>query len=79
LNKKWPEIKDELEHLHYSITNFCRKNGGNAVLASKFARHTNLQTTMVYIHTEKEELYESIEKAHDTKILERVRNMQNNL
>ncbi len=61
---------------HYAITNFCRKNGGNAVLASKFARHTNLQTTMVYIHTEKEELYESIERAHDTKILERVRAMQ---
>jgi len=61
---------------HYAITNFCRKNGGNAVLASKFARHTNLQTTMVYIHTEKEELYASIERAHDTKILERVRKMQ---
>jgi len=61
---------------HYAITNFCRKNGGNVALASKFARHTNLQTTMIYIHTEREELYQSIEKAHDTKILDRVRKMQ---
>lgn len=61
---------------HYAITNFCRKNGGNAVLSSKFARHTNLQTTMTYIHTGKEELYESIEKAHNTKLLEMVARMQ---
>lgn len=45
---------------HYAITNFCRKNGGNVALASKFARHTDLKATMVYIHTEKEELYGGI-------------------
>ncbi len=61
---------------HYAISNFCRKNGGNVALSSKFARHTNLQTTMIYIHTEKEELYASIERAQDTKILERVKRMQ---
>lgn len=61
---------------HYAITNFCRKNGGNVSLASKFARHTNLQATMTYIHTAKEELYGGIERAQDTKLLERVRKMQ---
>lgn len=61
---------------HYAITNFARKNNGNVMLASKFARHTDLKATMVYIHTEKEELYGGIERAHDNRILERVRKMQ---
>ncbi len=64
---------------HYAITNFCRKNGGNVALASKFARHTNLQATMIYIHTAKEELYGGIELAYDNKILERVRKMQESI
>lgn len=61
---------------HYAITNFCRKNGGNVVLAGRFARHTNIQTTMIYIHTKKEELYESIERAQNDTLLEKVRMMQ---
>ncbi len=61
---------------HYAITNFCRKNGGNVMLASKFARHTNLQTTMIYIHAQKNELYESIERANDERTFERIRKMQ---
>jgi len=61
---------------HFAVTNFCRKNGGNVMLAGKFARHTNLQTTMTYIHTEKDELYRSIERAQDGELLERVRKMQ---
>jgi len=61
---------------HFAVTNFCRKNGGNVMLASKFARHTNLQTTMIYIHAEKNELYESIERANDERLLNRVREMQ---
>ncbi len=61
---------------HYAITNFCRKNGGNVALASKFARHTNLQVTMTYIHTAKNELYESIERANNRELLEKVRRMQ---
>jgi len=46
------------------------------MLASKFARHSNLQTTMIYIHAEKNELYESIERANDEGLLNRVRKMQ---
>jgi len=61
---------------HYAITNFCRKNGGNVMLAAKFARHTNLQITMTYIHAKKEELYESIERANDARLVSRVREMQ---
>jgi integrase len=61
---------------HYAITNFSRKNNGNVTLASKFARHTNLQTTMTYIHTEKEELYRSIRNSQNEGVLERVRRMQ---
>jgi integrase len=61
---------------HYAITRFCRRNGGNAVLTSKFSRHTNLQTTMVYIHTDKNELYESIERANDDSLLKKVKGLQ---
>lgn len=61
---------------HYAITNFARKNNGNVMLASKFARHTDLKATMIYIHTEKEELYGGIERAHDNRILERVQRIQ---
>ena len=61
---------------HYAITNFCRKNGGNVMLAGKFARHTNIQTTMIYIHTKKEELYGGIERAQNDGLLEKVREMQ---
>ena len=61
---------------HYAITNFCRKNGGNVALASRFARHANLQVTMGYIHTAKDELYESIERADNRKLLNRIRKLQ---
>lgn len=64
---------------HYAITNFCRKNGGNVMLASKFARHTNVQVTMTYIHVQKNELYESIERAQNKDLLEKVRKMQDKL
>ena len=61
---------------HYAITNFVRKNQGNAVLASSFARHSNLQTTMTYIHMSKNELYEGIERAQDKELLERIHRIQ---
>lgn len=64
---------------HYAITNFCRKNGGNVMLAAKFARHSNLQTTQIYLHVEKDELYGGIERASDERLLERVRKMQSSL
>ncbi|MEW6035157.1 MAG: site-specific integrase [Candidatus Micrarchaeota archaeon] len=64
---------------HYAITNFCRKNGGNVMLAAKFARHTNLQITMTYIHAKKEELYESIEKANNENLLHKVKRIQEDL
>jgi integrase len=61
---------------HYAITNFSRKNNGNVTLASKFARHSNLQTTMTYIHTEKEELYRSIRNSQNDGVLEKVKKLQ---
>ena len=61
---------------HFAITQFCRRNNGNVTLTAKFARHLNLQTTMTYIHTEKEELYRSIRNAQEDGILERVKKMQ---
>ncbi len=64
---------------HYAITNFCRKNGGNMMLASKFARHNNVQITMTYVHVQKNELYESIERAQNKDLLEKVRKMQDNI
>ena len=61
---------------HYAITNFCKKNGGNVMLTGKFARHTNLQTTMIYIHTQKDELYEGINRAQDSRLLDKIRKLQ---
>ena len=61
---------------HYAITNFARKNNGNVLLASKFARHSSLATTMIYIHSEKDELYSGIERAQDNELLERIRRVQ---
>ncbi|MFA5091298.1 MAG: site-specific integrase [Candidatus Paceibacterota bacterium] len=64
---------------HYAITNFSKKNSGNVILASKFARHSNIQVTMTYIYTKKEELYASIERVNDEKLLIKVREMQDKL
>jgi len=61
---------------HFAITEFCKKNNGNVMLASRFARHTNLQTTQTYIHVERDELYRSIRNSQEGGILERVRRMQ---
>src|SRR3989338_100080 len=61
---------------HYAVSNFARKNNGNVVLTSRFARHTSPQTTMIYIHTEKEELYRSMLNAQEDGILNRVRTLQ---
>lgn len=46
---------------HYAITRFARSTNGNVVLASKFARHSDPNTTLRYIHTDKQELYEAID------------------
>ncbi len=48
---------------HYAITNFAKTTNGNVVLTSRFARHASPETTMTYIHTSKEELYDGIEGA----------------
>ncbi|MBD3398059.1 tyrosine-type recombinase/integrase [Candidatus Micrarchaeota archaeon] len=64
---------------HYAITNHSKKNNGNVVLVNKFARHSNLQTTMTYIHTEKEELYQSIRNSQAEGVLEKVKKMQQKL
>ncbi len=47
---------------HYAITRFARQTNGNVVLASKFARHSDPNTTMRYIHADKRELYEAIDE-----------------
>jgi integrase len=46
---------------HFAITRFARSTNGNVVLASKFARHSDPNTTLRYIHTDKHELYEAID------------------
>ncbi|MFN7990597.1 MAG: site-specific integrase [Candidatus Micrarchaeia archaeon] len=61
---------------HYAVTNFAKKNNGNVVLTSKFARHRKLETTMIYVHTGKEELYRGIAASQEDGILEKVRRMQ---
>ena len=61
---------------HYAITNFSKKNNGNVVLTSKFARHHRIETTMTYIHTGKEELSRSISLSQEDGILGKVRKVQ---
>ncbi len=61
---------------HYAITNFSKKNNGNVVLTSKFARHHRVETTMTYIHTGKEELYRSIAMAQEDGFLVKIKRMQ---
>jgi len=61
---------------HYAVTNFSKKNNGNVVLTSKFARHSRIETTMTYINTGKDELYLSIAMAQENGVLEKVRGMQ---
>jgi len=58
---------------HYAITRFARQTNGNVVLASKFARHSDPNTTMRYIHTDKRELYNAIDKINtgDIEILKK--------
>jgi integrase len=48
---------------HYAITTFAKTTNGNVVLTSRFARHASPETTMTYINTSKEELYDGIEGA----------------
>jgi len=61
---------------HYAITNHARKNNGNVFLTSKFARHRDLKTTMIYVHTDRKELYESVMNAQEDGVLAKVRKMQ---
>lgn len=64
---------------HYAVTNFAKKNNGNIMLASKFARHRNVNTTMIYVHSDRDELYRSIMNAQDGGVLEKIRKMQDGL
>ena len=58
---------------HYAITRFARQTNGNVVLASRFARHSDPNTTMRYIHTDKRELYNAIDEINtgDIEILKK--------
>ena len=48
---------------HYAITTFNRAVNGNITLTKAFARHREIGSTQVYIHTSKDELYKAIETA----------------
>ncbi|MFH2023827.1 MAG: site-specific integrase [Candidatus Micrarchaeota archaeon] len=61
---------------HYAVTNFSKKNNGNVVLTSKFARHSRIETTMIYIHTGKDELQRSVSLAQENGIFSRVKKIQ---
>jgi len=64
---------------HYAVTNFSKKNNGNVVLTSRFARHRNIRTTMTYVHTDNDELSQSIALAQDVSILKKIKRMQNDI
>jgi len=46
---------------HFAITRFSKQTNGNLILTSRFARHSDPSTTMIYINTDKRELYEAID------------------
>ncbi len=48
---------------HYAITKFNRAVGGDIMLTKAFARHREISSTQVYVHTSREELYSAIEHA----------------
>ncbi len=48
---------------HYAITSFAKQTNGNVVLTSRFARHADSSNTMIYISTDKQELYKEIDNA----------------
>ena len=53
---------------HYAITKFAKSTNGNVVLASRFARHANPNTTMRYIAKDSEQLYKEIDFAFSDKL-----------
>ena len=48
---------------HFGITTFNRAVGGDIMLTKAYARHREISSTQVYVHTSKEELYGAIERA----------------
>ena len=61
---------------HYAITSFSKQTNGNIVLTSRFARHADTSTTMVYVSTKKEELYKEID---NTFSLQKVQSLKNRI
>lgn len=58
---------------HYAITSFAKQTNGNVILTSRFARHSDPYTTMVYITTKKEELYKEIDNTFSIEQAERLK------
>ncbi|MCL5092304.1 MAG: site-specific integrase [Candidatus Marsarchaeota archaeon] len=48
---------------HFGITTFNKAVSGDIILTKAFARHREISSTQVYVHTSKEELYNAIENA----------------
>ena len=48
---------------HYAITRFNRAVHGDIILTQRYARHREISSTQVYIHTSKAELYNAIDTA----------------
>lgn len=47
---------------HHAITKFAKQSNGNLILTSRFARHLKPETTMLYVHSDKSELYSFVEQ-----------------
>ncbi len=58
---------------HYAITSFSKQTNGNLVLTSRFARHADPSTTMVYVSTRKEELYKEIDNTFSLERLDKLK------
>ncbi len=46
---------------HYAITQMSKATNGNLVITSRFARHADPSTTMIYISPNKKQLYDAID------------------
>jgi len=61
---------------HFGITTFNRAVGGDIMLTKAYARHREISSTQVYVHTLKEELYGAIEKAFSNKNPLTIKNLE---
>lgn len=55
---------------HYAITKFNRAVAGDIMLTKAYARHRDVSSTQVYIHTSREEVFDATERAFSNSVVQ---------